>query len=157
MWSFHDLTRLFFHDGGMKIYVPFIHKQGFQILNDNENFLSKLLQICKISFCWITFFWSSKQWNLSNIMHNATIFKERKITKNSFLLHSACFSNIFAHLPTYLDTTTAVHKYCTQVFTTLANTMSTICSIIIIVLRESNANHIITLFSSFLLFKFSLI
>ena len=38
-------------------------------------------------------------------------------------LHSACFSNIFAHLPTYLDTTTAVHKYCTQVFTTLANTL----------------------------------
>ena len=98
-----------------KFYVPFIHtKQGFQIFFSNS---------CKISFCLIAFF-RSKLWNLSKVI-NAIIFKEEKNNQNLFFspLHSACFSNIFAHLPTYLDTTTAVHKYCTQVFTTLANTL----------------------------------
>ena len=113
----------FFNDGGMKIYVSFIHlykvSRFWMIM---EIFFSNS---CKISFCLITFFWSSKQWNLSNIIIILLcIFTKRNNQKLIFApLHSACFSNIFAHLPTYLDTTTAVHKYCTQVFTTLANTL----------------------------------
>ena len=116
----------FFNDGGMKIFVPFIHlykvSRFWMIM---EIFFSNSCKICKISFCLITFFWSSKQWNLSNVIHNAVIFKEKENNQKLIFepLHSACFSNIFAHLPTYLDTTTAVHKYCTQVFTTLANTL----------------------------------
>ena len=99
-WFDETFFSWWWHENLCSIYT-FI--QGFQILNDNGNFLFKLLQICKISFCLITFFWSSKQWNLSNVIHN---FQRKKITKNSFLhRYTVPAFPIFLHtyLPTWIQ------------------------------------------------------
>ena len=94
-----------------------------RFLTITKIFFSNFCKICKIykiSSCLMVFS-DHQNYEIFQIL----LFPKKKKNQNLIFapLHSACFSDIFAHLPTYLDTTTAVHKYCTQVFTTLANTL----------------------------------